>query len=62
MTMGFPHSSVKNAGSTGDGGSDPGSGRFPERRHGSPLQYSLENLMDLGAWWTTAYWTANSWT
>ena len=47
---------------TEDEGSVPGSGRFPGRRHGSLLQYSLENLMDRGAWWTTAHWIANSWT
>ena len=33
-----------------DTGSIPGSGRFPNRGHGNPLQYScLENPMDRGA-------------
>ena len=40
--------SVYNA---GDLGSIPGSGRFPGKRNGNPLQYScLENPMDGGAW------------
>ena len=31
-------------------------GRFPEGRHGNPLQYScLENPMDRGAWWPTVH-------
>ena len=35
------------AGNAGDSGSIPGSGRFPEGGHSSPLQYSpLENPMD----------------
>ena len=39
-----------NAGDIRDIGSIPGSGRFPGRRHGNPLQYSsLENLIDRGA-------------
>ena len=34
-----------------DAGSIPGSGRFPRRGHGNPLQYScLENPMNRGAW------------
>ena len=37
-------------------GSIPGSGRFPEGRHGNPLQYScLENPMDRGAWQATVH-------
>ena len=37
-----------------DTGSIPGSGRFPGRGHGNPLQYShLENSMDRGALWAT---------
>ena len=36
--------------STGDGGSIPGSGRFPGEGNGNPLQYScLENTMGRGA-------------
>ena len=39
-----------------DGGSIPGSGRFPGRGHGNMLQYSfLENPMDRGAWWATVH-------
>ena len=39
------------AGDVGDTGSDPGFGRCPGGRNGSPLQYScLENPMDRGAW------------
>ena len=43
-----------NVGEIRDVGSIPGSGRYPEGEHGSPLQYScLENSMDKGAWWAT---------
>ena len=40
--MGFPGgSAVKNPpANAGDARLIPGSGRFPERRHGNPLQYS----------------------
>ena len=45
-----------------DKGSTPGLGRFPEGRHGNPLQYScLENLMDRGAQWATFHRVAKSW-
>ena len=41
----------------------PGSGRYPERGHGYPLQYScLENSMDRGAWWATVHGVTKSWT
>ena len=41
----------------------PGSGRSPGGGNGNPLQYScLENPMDRGAWWATAYRVAESWT
>ena len=34
----------------------PGSGRFPERGNGNPLQYPcLENPMDRGAWWAIVH-------
>ena len=37
-------------------GSILGSGRSPGEGNGNPLQYScLENPMDGGAWWATAY-------
>ena len=40
----------------GNMGLIPGSGRYPGREHGNPLQYScLENPMDRGAWWATVY-------
>ena len=46
-----------NAGDTGDMGSIPGSGRFPGKGNGSPLQYScLENPMDREAWWANSPW------
>ena len=44
-----------------DEGSIPGSGRFPGRGHGNPLQYScLENPMDRGARKATVYRVAKS--
>ena len=55
--MGFPDGSAGkepacSAGDTGDVGSIPGSGRFPGKGNGNPLQYScLENPGDRGAWW-----------
>ena len=37
-----------------DMGLIPGSGRFPGKGHGNPIQYScLENPMDRGAWRAT---------
>ena len=50
-----------NAGDERDMGSIPGSGRFPGRGHGNPLQYAyLENPMDRGAWKTTVHRIAES--
>ena len=47
---------VFNVGDTGDVGLIPGSGRSPGEVHGNPHRYScLENPMDRGAWWATAY-------
>jgi len=44
-------------------GSIPGSGRFPGRGHGNPLQYScLENSMDRGTWRATVHRVTKSWT
>ena len=44
------------AGDIRDMGSVPGSGRAPERGHGSLLQYScLENPMDRGDWRATIH-------
>ena len=50
-----------NAGDARDAGSTPGSVRSTGRGNGSPLQFScLENSMDKGAWWATAYRVAKS--
>ena len=39
-----------------DVGLIPGSGRFPVRGHGNPLQCScLQDPMDRGAWWATVH-------
>ena len=54
----FPGSSdgKESSCNAGDSGLIPGSGRSPEERNGYPLQYScLENPMDRGPWWATAY-------
>ena len=52
-----------NAGDSGDTGSTPGSGRFPEERNGNSLQYScLENPINRGAWRATVHGVAKSWT
>ena len=59
--MGFPSVSVAknplaNAGDVIDTYLIPGSGRFPGRGHGNPLQYSCqENPMDRGAWQATVH-------
>ena len=58
VQMGFPGSSdgKDSICSVGDLGSNPGLGRFPERGHGNPLQYScLENSMDGRAWWASPW-------
>ena len=50
-----------NAGDMRDAGSIPGSGRFPGRGHGNPLQCScLEKPMDRGALWSTVHSVAKS--
>ena len=52
-----------NAGDTRDVGSIPGSGRFPGKGNGNPLQYScLESSMHKGAWLATVHVVAKSWT
>ena len=54
----FPGSSVgkESTYNAGDLGSIPGLGRFSEKGHGNPLQYScLENPMDRGAWHSTVH-------
>ena len=59
--LGFSGGSVvknppANAGNTGDVVLIPGSGRFPERGNGNPLQYScLENSMNRGALQATVH-------
>ena len=53
ISLGFPHGSEGkvSACNAGDTGLIPGSGRFPGKENGNPLQYScLENPMDGGAW------------
>ena len=41
----------------------PGSGRYPGKGNGNPLQYScLENSMDRGAWRATVHAVTQSWT
>jgi len=45
-----------NAGDVRDMSLVPGSGRFPGRGHGNPLQYyCLENSMDRGTWQATVH-------
>ena len=52
-----------NAGDTGDAGSTPGSGRYPEGGNGNPLQYScLENPMDRVAQQAIVHGVSNGWT
>ena len=54
--VGFPGGSngEEFACNAGDLGSIPGSGRYPGKENGNPLQYScLDNSMDRGAWQTT---------
>ena len=47
-----------NVGDARDRGSIPGSGRSSGEANGNLLQYSyLENSMDRGAWWATAWWS-----
>ena len=49
--------------SAGDTSLIPGLVRSLGGRNGNPLQYScLGNPMDRGAWWTTVYVEAKSWT
>ena len=66
--MGFPGGAMvgnplANTGDTRDVDLIPGSVRFPGVGNGNPLQYSfLENSMDGGAWQTTVYSVAKSWT
>ena len=50
-----------NVGDRRDAGSIPGSGRSPRDGNDNPLQYfSLENLLDGGAWHATVHGVANS--
>ena len=52
-----------NAGDARNVGLIPGLGRFPGGGNGNSFQYScLENSMDKGAWWSTVYEVAKSWT
>ena len=60
-TNGFPNGSAGqefscNAGDTGAMGLIPGSGRYPRKGYGNPLQYfCLKNPMDSGAWQATVH-------
>ena len=49
-----------NAGDIRDSGLIPGLGRSPGGGNGNPLQYSLENPMDRGAWRATLCGVAKS--
>ena len=49
-----------NAGVVKDAGSIPGSRRSPGGGNDNPLQYSLENPMDSGAWQVTVHWVTQS--
>ena len=64
FTDGSAHKeSTCNVGDTGSAGSVPGEGTSPGEGHGNPLQYfCLENSMDRGAWRSTVYRVAKSWT
>ena len=55
--MGFPGGSVvKTLRANADVDSIPGSGRFPGKGNGNPLQYScLKNPMDKEAWRATVH-------
>ena len=45
-----------NAGTTGDSGSIPRSGRSPRGGNDNPIQYScLDNSTDRGAWWAIVH-------
>ena len=53
--------SICDAGTAGDAGSIPWSGRSPGKGNGNPLQYScLESSMDGGAWLATVHGVAES--
>ena len=65
MQNGFPGGSmVKNMpANAGDVGSISGSGRFPGKGNGNPLQYScLGNPKNRGAWQATVDGVTKSWT
>jgi len=64
ILLGLPGSPVgkESACNAGDQGSIPGWGRSPGEGNGSPLQYSLENPMDRGAWQATVHGVTKSWT
>ena len=61
FVLGFPAGTVVknllvNSGDSGDMGSIPGSGRYPQGGNGNPLQHScLGNPMDRGAWWARGH-------
>ena len=62
--MGFPGGSEgkESAGTAGDSGLTPGSGRSPGEGNVYPLHSSCqENPMDQGAWWATVHEVTKSW-
>ena len=65
MLLGSPDGSQskKSACSTGDQGLIPVSERSSGEGNGSPLKYAcLENSINRGAWWATAYGVTKGWT
>ena len=63
--MGFPGGSdgKESACNAGDLGLIPGSGIYPGKGNGYPLQYSfLENSTDRGAWKATVHGVTKNWT
>ena len=64
FSVGFPGSSVskESACSAGDPGSTPGSGRYPGKGNGNPLQYPcLKNSMDRRARQAAVHGVTKSW-
>ena len=46
---------IESTSNAGEAGSIPGSRRSPGEGNGYPLQFSLENSMDKGAWWAIVH-------
>ena len=63
--LGFPGGSDSKESICNEGNTDliPGSGRYPRRGNGYPLEHCCpENSTDRGAWWATVHGVAKSWT